>query len=306
VSLATRRKALLLLLLFTAALALIGAALPLLELQPGLPPPVLDNGQIQIEVGENEPKTEYQINDFLFWVFMVLFAAGVILAVFRALMGGGWAELRRQMLRYGGFSLAVLALLAVLMFFFTSGRGMEVGEAEVLPTPPPPPTAPLGMPPTGLVWLVGAALAAGALALGVWVYRSRPAPSQAMLLLGQEAEKARQALLTGVSLREVILQCYRQMSSALQEDHGIQRQAYMTTGDFERLLAAEGFPAEPVHQLTRLFEAVRYSRWQPGLDDDQRAITCLDAIIAHSRGTLREAPLSEPEGARVGLKGDAQ
>jgi hypothetical protein len=53
----------------------------------------------------------------------------------------------------------------------------------------------------------------------------------------------------------------------------------MTTGDFERLLLEKGYPYDPIHRLTGLFEAVRYGHWQPGRSEEQTAITCLEAII---------------------------
>jgi hypothetical protein len=38
-----------------------------------------------------------------------------------------------------------------------------------------------------------------------------------------------------------------------------------------------------VRQLTRLFEAARYSLWQPAGGEEQNAIYCLDAIMQHCR-----------------------
>ncbi len=57
----------------------------------------------------------------------------------------------------------------------------------------------------------------------------------------------------------------------------------MTPREFERLLENEGVPAEPARQLTGLFEAVRYGQWQPNPGDEQKAVSCLDAIEAYSR-----------------------
>ena len=56
----------------------------------------------------------------------------------------------------------------------------------------------------------------------------------------------------------------------------------MTTGEFESLLAAKVAPRGPVHQLTQLFEAVRYGHWQPDAGDEQRALHSLDAILENS------------------------
>jgi hypothetical protein len=73
------------------------------------------------------------------------------------------------------------------------------------------------------------------------------------------------------------------MSQAVKQEQGIVRKDFMTTGEFERLLEAAGMPHEPIHQLTRLFDAVRYGNWQAGAAEEQRAIQCLEAIMQASR-----------------------
>lgn len=286
-SLATRRKLLLFLILFTATLALIAAALPRLELQPGAPLPRVENGQFAVGVSGEGQYSDYRVNDFFFSLLMTMLAVVALWAINQAIRGTPWFELRKRLLRSVAACLAIFGVLALIVLMIPTRDVMELGQA-VVPTPMVIETVPLDAPPPSLKWIVGIVLVIGVALVAVWISRTRPAPAQTMLQIEQEAEKARQALLAGASLREVILQCYCQMSNALQEDHGIERQAYMTTGDFERLLAAEGFPAAPVQQLTGLFNAVRYSRWQPGLDDEHRAIACLEAIILHSRET-REA-----------------
>ena len=100
---------------------------------------------------------------------------------------------------------------------------------------------------------------------------------------GLEAEKAWRALQTGLDLKDVIIKCYRQMGLALKEEQGIEREDFMTTGEFQHLLATAGVPYGPVHQLTRLFDAVRYGNWQPNPTDKHEAIQSLEAIMVYSR-----------------------
>jgi hypothetical protein len=52
-------------------------------------------------------------------------------------------------------------------------------------------------------------------------------------------------------------------------------------------LEAAGLPHDPIHQLTQLFEAVRYGNWQPHLLDEQKAINCLEDIMFYSRETKK-------------------
>ncbi len=69
----------------------------------------------------------------------------------------------------------------------------------------------------------------------------------------------------------------------LEKEQGIERKDFMTTGEFEVLLETAGAPHDPVHQLTQLFEAVRYGNWQPNPMDDQKAIQALEAIMLFSQ-----------------------
>jgi hypothetical protein len=73
------------------------------------------------------------------------------------------------------------------------------------------------------------------------------------------------------------------MSLALEQEQGIERKDFMTTREFEHLLETAGVPHDPIHQLTRLFEAVRYGNWQPNPVDEQKAIHCLQAIMLYCR-----------------------
>ena len=71
----------------------------------------------------------------------------------------------------------------------------------------------------------------------------------------------------------------------MRQEQGIERKDFMTTREFENLLETAGVPHDPIHQLTQLFEAVRYGNWQPNPVDEQKAIHCLQAIMLYSRET---------------------
>jgi len=73
------------------------------------------------------------------------------------------------------------------------------------------------------------------------------------------------------------------MSAALQKEQGIELENSMTAREFERLLEAKGLPRDPVHQLTQLFEAARYSLRLFTSADEQTAFECLNAIVQFSR-----------------------
>ena len=172
----------------------------------------------------------------------------------------------------------------VSLIMLLPGSVVDTPAQILIPTPTPQPvvTSPLGSAPPLLLWLVGVGLLGITVLAAVWMFTpSRQA--HPLELLGLEAERARQALVDGQGLKDVIMHCYRQMSLAMKQEKGIEREDFMTTGEFETVLESAGIPHEPVHQLTRLFEAVRYGHWQPGAEDEQHAIKSLEAIMVHTR-----------------------
>jgi hypothetical protein len=276
-----KRKTLFLFGLVILIMVMIAASLPNLELQPGMPLPSLEDNRVVVVQAEEQPLEAVSINTF-FIVLVVLMLVGTMLyALYKLLRGADRKSifvLIRSMFVVGLVTISVSYLILLLP------KSEISAPAELLlPTAEPPVTAPLGAVPPLLLWLVGITLLALSLLVGVWIFVSSR-PVKPITLIGFEAEKAWQALKTGLNLKEVIIQCYRQMSLAVEKEQGIERKNFMTTGEFENLLEAAGIPREPIHQLTRLFEAVRYGNWEPNPTDEQRAIQCLEAIMLHRRG----------------------
>jgi len=93
-----------------------------------------------------------------------------------------------------------------------------------------------------------------------------------------------EALKAGADLRDVVTRCYRQMTLIAQEEMGIHRQITVTAREFELVLETSGLPAEPVRDLTRAFEAIRYGRAAPSPQVEQLAVRSLERISQHCRG----------------------
>jgi hypothetical protein len=260
-------------------MVIIASSLPQLELHPGMPVPRLENGQMVLAPIEKEPLVAISINE-LFKVLFILFLVGSMLyVIYRMIRGVGWASVRYYLQFILVFSMVAGSLVFLIMLLPKS----QSAPPMEIPTPvsTPPVTSPLGPVPIALLWLVGIGLLVSSIFLGVWIF----APSKRVTTIdrvGLEAESARQALISGLDLKDVILKCYQQMSLALEQDQGLEREDFMTTREFENLLEAAGIPYDPIHQLTQLFEAVRYGNWQPHLLDEQKAINCLEAIIYYS------------------------
>ena len=276
-----KRTTLILLGLVIIITMVIAASLPRLELQPGLPLPRLENNQVVSESAAAQPLVVIPVEKF-FGIFFSVILAGTFVYMLYKLVRGAHREDFIAFIR----PLVVISLIAggiIFLLLLLPGSGdASVSNELSLPTPAPVVTAPLGPVPVSLSWLVGIALLLTGLLVGVWILTASSRRAKPVDLVLSEAEKAWQALKTGLDLKDVIIKCYRQMSLALQQERGIERKEFMTTGEFESLLEAEGIPHEPIHQLTRLFDAVRYGNWRPNPADEQMALQCLEAILRYS------------------------
>jgi hypothetical protein len=134
----------------------------------------------------------------------------------------------------------------------------------------------------GLIWLAGLCLAATLVGLGLW-FIFRPASHLNTDRLTLQAEWALQTLKSGGDLKNVIVRCYWQMEQVLKEEQGIEKETAMTVREFEHLLEARGMPQLPVHQLTQLFEMVRYGRRATSAADEHQAIEAFTAILQYSQ-----------------------
>ncbi len=257
----------------------IAAALPRLELKPGVPLPFQALGTGAMLPTEAEPLLAISISAFWRAVLGLFLVASLVYNVYRLLKGVAWTwkHVLRSLLVTIPITLLLVGLVLILSRVRVTLKPVELDlplPIEVISGPP------LGAVPRALIWLICLGLGAALIGLGLWLAFRRPAHPD---LLQQEAKRALQALKAGIDLKNVILQSYWQMTLVLKQEQGYEREAAMTTREFERLLEARGVPATPVHQLTQLFEAVRYGRRPPSSDDERQAVDCLTAIVRHSQ-----------------------
>jgi hypothetical protein len=280
----TKRKTLIVLGLVTFIVMMIAASLPQLEFQPGMPLPRLQHGQVIAPTNEDEI-VSISVNRFAVVLIAIMLVVATLYLTYKFITGADWKFIGGLL----GYMLVICVIFSVLISLtLLSSNSANYNSSLDVPIPAPEPvvTSPLGPVPTPLLWLVGIGLFGISVLVAVWIFASRQAKQ--MDLVGLEAEKAWQALKSGSDLKDVIIRCYLQMSLALNKAQRIERKDFMTTGEFENLLKAVGVPHEPIHQLTRLFDAVRYGNWQPNPADEQKAIQCLESIMLYCR-QAREA-----------------
>jgi hypothetical protein len=274
-----KHKTLIFLGLVTIITMIIAASLPQLELQPGMPLPKLEDDQVVIPPAGAGPFGAISVDRFIIALVLLLAAASVLHMIYRLLRGAKWKNLIAFIWPMVVIGLILGVFVFLIMLLPESSAVME----PPVPTPEPPVTAPLGPVPPLLLWLVGIGLLVTGILIAIWIFGSPANRATTIDIVGLEAEKAWQELKAGLGLKGVIIKCYRQMSLALAEEQGIERKESMTAREFENLLEAAGVPYDPVHQLTQLFEAVRYGHWQPNLIDEEKAIHCLEAIVLYTR-----------------------
>ena len=282
----TKRKTIVLLGLAILLTMLVAASLQKLEFQPGMPLPRLEKGQLVAGPIEETPSISISAPGFILILIALVLTGATLYTAYQILRGADW-QLISYVLRYILIIGVVIGCLVFMIMLFP-GSTIDIPAETPIPTMTSQPvvTSPLGSAPPSLLWLVGIGLLIITVLVAISVF-TPTRQAQPLDLLGREAESARQALISGVDLKDVIVNCYRQMSLAMQQEQGIEREDFMTTGEFETVLEAAGIPHEPIQQLTRLFEAVRYGHWHPNTADEQQAIHCLEAIMVHSRN-IRE------------------
>lgn len=111
------------------------------------------------------------------------------------------------------------------------------------------------------------------------VMRNRRSETSALDELAQDAQDAIDTLKSGGALEETIQRCYRNMCEVVQRERRVERGIAVTPSEFEQSLLKAGMPQHAVHQLTRLFEDIRYGAKQPGEREQRMAIDSLQAIV---------------------------
>ncbi len=101
--------------------------------------------------------------------------------------------------------------------------------------------------------------------------------------LAQEALGAVEELQAGTDLRNIVMRSYYKMACIAGKLRGVRRSGDMTAQEFEQFLKDAGLPKEPLRQLTRLFEDVRYGTKVPSEKEERQAVRCLTAIAEACR-----------------------
>ena len=284
----TKRWALFFLGFAILTMLLLAASLPNLQFQPGHPfslgnasPPPGATGGIETP------------SDFFLILIRGLLALALILVPFYIIFHLLTPEGRRKLLGDLFVLLIFFALAEILSRLPRKEQTLQQqpsGGQGGLVFPTPGPTATFTAQSTPAIEIFVMVAIALVIAIGIgflyWYYRRR---SQAQMeptpleQLANEAQNAVDALNAGEEFKDIVIRSYARMSQVLIQERGLKRDQAMTPYEFEQSLVEKGLPYDPVHQLTHLFQEVRYGTQKPGVADEQRAMDCLRAIVAYCR-----------------------
>lgn len=218
-----------------------------------------------------------------FIITSVLLAGGLVLII-------ASKKERKRFLRW----LIMLVVYAIVLLTVLSIYKPAEQVEEARPTPGPPaevsdanipifpndsfeplPVTPPSLPPWS-TFLISLAVVAGAgvIAYAIWKW-IQPPPNPLRTIV----ESALQDLSSGRDWEDTVIQCYQRMSTVVTQRRGIERHLNMTPREFVSRLEKSGLPAQPVENLTRLFEKARYGSHKSASREAVEAVDCLSAIL---------------------------
>ena len=274
-----RTKSITLILLVGAltSFVLLSASLSNLELHAGTPFPERIQSVNNIPFPVNLTTSGTYSFTLLKGVFSLIF---LLLIVYASVRHPVFLNIKR-IFQLSLFMIPLLLLIIMISRIKPGQPARYANETIGISTPPSfdLPVSPIGQPPQGLIQLVIIAFVCMVGLLSYKILRIRLHPANIKDRLLKEAETALDAITMGENPRNVVIRCYFQMIRTLEEERGIERSYSMTTREFEDWLESNGFPIAPVHQLTRLFEKVRYGAQLTVKDGEETAVESLKEII---------------------------
>ncbi len=272
----TRKKSLVYLSLVIIGMLLLAASLPTLHFQPGLPIPGAESAETP---GAGSVGSTHSSVDFRWVVQLSLALAFAVLMIILIISLVKKVKLKMVISVAAGMLIVLCLFLLMDQIQFSSPQNSSVPVQGIATQPSVTyEIAPIGQPPEELFQVVMIILIVGAAALIFWLLFQIIRRRKKEDLVASEANAALKAIESGDELRNVIIRSYMQMLSIAEEEQGIERSDSATPREFERLMTARGIPQAPLHQLTGLFEKVRYGSRPTDSQDERSAIECLSAI----------------------------
>jgi hypothetical protein len=279
----SKLKLFVLIILVITLTAILAGNLTTLELKPGIPLPEM-GGRITDE--ENQlPSVEYGILPMITLIkaiFAIFVISCVLFTIFHVLKRATW---NRKTIGKAFFNIGVATLaVGVILFLMTRpNRSFQSADMSIPTQAPYVAGPPLGAVPPLLIWIAWMGVFVVVVLFLAWLFYGRRDATRDRDPIQVVVEEAVFAITQGQDFKNAILRCYQQMSLVLKREQEIEFEIAMTAREFEASLMERGFPVEPIHQLTRLFELVRYGNESPTGEEEKKALMCLETIVQFCR-----------------------
>jgi len=282
----TRKKSLVYLSLVIIGMLLLAASLPTLHFQPGLPIPGAESAETP---GAGSVGSTHSSVDFRWVVQLSLALAFAVLMIILIISLVKKIKLKMVISVAAGMLIVLCLFLLMDQIQFSPPQYSSVSVQGIATQPSVTyEIAPIGQPPAELFQVVMIILIIGAAALIFWLLFQVIRRRKREDLVASEANAALKAIESGDDLRNVIIRSYMQMLSIAKEDQGIERSDSATPREFEQVVSARGIPQAPLHQLTGLFEKVRYGSKPTDAQDERSAVECLSSIRSSANSSKRD------------------
>ncbi len=286
-----RSRTLILSLAVIAAVFLLAVGLSGLELMPGDPDAFSWAFQFMTYNGSIG-----SIDPGIMNAFRYIYLLGLVLLPFYLIYVIINPKARRRFIRdmmiFGVFLLGFMMFANYLRDRAKEGEPMELdgfGQMGEIPQGEGAAPALPSSPPDEVIWvaaLVVALVLVLIVTVVVWLFwRSRRRRNSTVERIATQVQAALDDLHSGADLRNVVIRCYSEMVQALKEQRGIQRSTSLTPREFEDSLQNLGFPLDAVHQLTHLFEGVRYGHKPISRREEMMAEDSLTTILEVCRAS---------------------
>ena len=275
----TKKEILVFLTTISILTLLLSISLSNMVFKKGMPLPIIDHGQGTIYMPDNNISSAVPISKLAKIIFIIITTVGIIIIAYKIIRKINWKDLSSVFPYILLIILALLTGLLAILFFLPHSR-IQSPEL-IIKQPQRQQWSQLGETPAILVLFIAFFLVLLIALLIIVIFKSKKQKNHTPYKIELEATNAINEIQKGKDLKNVIIECYHKMCLALQDEQEIKREESMTVEEFEKRIVVAGAPQKSVHQLTRLFEAVRYGNWEPGSNNKKEAIKCFHDIIRY-------------------------
>lgn len=228
---------------------------------------------------ESASSVNYIPNNLKNTLFLFIFLIPIItIIIYKIKTQKKWKELLNVLI-YGLLFVAGIGAIISLIFLLHPQITASPIPAESLRTDRVHRSAQIAPLPPVFVFMIGLLLISLVIILITKFFYKENRNKSIDQKIQQKTQDARKAVLHGKNFNETIINYYKEMCRIVDKEENIHRLDSMTTGEFENKLVQLGFPKNPIHALTVIFEKARYGNTEILTLERKSALQSFDSII---------------------------